>query len=254
LIDVATGEETLLASITEDAWPTAWTRDGRALLYETERLGKVDLWLVRVSDGKPQGEPIMVRAGFTGESQGITNDGTLYYGTWSGGSRVGPFGESHIYTAALDLKAGSVVATPLTVEKSSSQEDYSSPTWSPAGDMLAYKAVGQSKDFEIRIVSFDGVATRNLKPPLRTLNGIQWSPDGKSFVGTVLDQVTKHSGIYRIDAHTGALSTIIEPRPNVSGSRSLALNGPLTARECFTQRAAIPSCFAICNRVRNQKS
>ena len=59
-----------------------WTPDGRAVVFLSDRSGTQDLWFVGVAEGKPEGEPAIVRSGVGNiVNMGFTRDGSYFYGT-----------------------------------------------------------------------------------------------------------------------------------------------------------------------------
>jgi hypothetical protein len=72
-----------------------WTPDGNHILFASDRSGSMSAWLQRVSDGKPQGPPELVKQDI-GQAQpiGFTRTGSYYYGL--------VIGTSDVYTAEFD--------------------------------------------------------------------------------------------------------------------------------------------------------
>src|SRR5207249_1958236 len=72
-----------------------WTPDGNYILFASDRSGTMSAWLQRVSDGKPQGPPDLVKQDI-GQAQpvGFTRTGSFYYGL--------VIGSSDVFTAGYD--------------------------------------------------------------------------------------------------------------------------------------------------------
>ena len=133
LIDVETGQETQVTAHTADKTILAWTPDGRRLLFDMDRQGARDAWMIRIAGGKPQGEAELVKKDLgTIVPHGFTHDGTFYFGT--------TIREPSLFTATLDLEKGAATATPLAAEKFNITDQLSLGDWSPDGEQLAYWA------------------------------------------------------------------------------------------------------------------
>jgi RNA polymerase sigma-70 factor (ECF subfamily) len=176
------GEEVRLSGHTDsgDGSPV-WAPDGKSIVFRYNRgpEGNTSLWLTRVADGRPKGEPQLVME-FVGyvHPKGFTREGSLYYDISSA-----PRG--HIYVASLDMETGEVESQPTRIRCEGPNWN---PAWSPDGKSLAYmsgrdspkKARGPTlvirsmetgKEREIHIETFVAAAI-----PLR------WSPDGRSIL------------------------------------------------------------------------
>ena len=57
-----------------------WSPDGTRLLFSSDRMGTIDVWMIEIADGKPQGSPQLVRQNIGGGlRRGLSSDGALYY-------------------------------------------------------------------------------------------------------------------------------------------------------------------------------
>jgi len=80
VLDVSTGEETPLVEHPADDSVFGWSPDGGSVLFLSDRTGTLDFWAIRVADGKPQGEPVVVKPSVGRVwPLGFTEDGTFYY-------------------------------------------------------------------------------------------------------------------------------------------------------------------------------
>jgi Tol biopolymer transport system component len=82
-----------------------WSPDGGWLLFASDRRGSMDLWGLRVADGKPQGAARLLKAEVGGWSVGVTRSGVLLMG-----ARVS---DRDISIAPVDLAAGKATGTPV---------------------------------------------------------------------------------------------------------------------------------------------
>ncbi|MEP7227809.1 MAG: hypothetical protein ABI785_10645 [Gemmatimonadales bacterium] len=182
-----------------------WTPDGNGILFSSDRTGTVDVWLLRVGEGKPQGSPVRVVAdvGLIWPL-GVTRDGALYYGRGAG--------VNDVYLTTLDSTTG----TPQPAKKLVSQvRDNSSVDWSPDGRHLA-SASGSNwpeDPFVLRIRSVETGTERRLRLDMTGQHAFQphWSPDGRAL--RVQGIVDVRQGLYRIDAQTGAITPILQAEP-----------------------------------------
>jgi Tol biopolymer transport system component len=205
LIDVTDGQETQVTKGAGDKELLSWTPDGQGLLFTIERQGSHDAWMIRTAPGLPQGEPQLVKPGLGRIIPlGLARNGAFYYGQ--------NFGGPSIFTATFDLEHGTVTAKPLDGEKYSITDQFFIGDWSPGGDALAYKAVTANRTSEIRIVSLKSGQIRVLQPKLGFLSRFGWSADGRSFISASRKERSDAGiGIYRIDAESGDIETIVEP-------------------------------------------
>jgi len=57
-----------------------WTPDGNQIVFVSDRMGNPALWALQVVDGKPQGEPQLIRKNMNRAFPlGFTSDGSFYY-------------------------------------------------------------------------------------------------------------------------------------------------------------------------------
>jgi Tol biopolymer transport system component len=183
-----------------------WSPDGKEVLFKSDRTGSIGIWTIHVADGKPKGDAELVRADVGNlRPLGITRDGSLYYGIYSGWS--------DIYVASIDPETGRVLAPPFkAVQK---YEGFnSSPSWSPNGQELVCRssrgeAAGGGAVLLIR--SFQTGEIRELVPKhVGGLNFhyIRWSPDGRSILAIGPDEKGKWWFLFAINAQTGDAETI----------------------------------------------
>jgi Tol biopolymer transport system component len=178
-----------------------WAPDGKRVLFKSDRTGSIGTWIIQVADGKPKGEPELVRADMGNlRPLGLTRDGSLYYGIYSGWSDV--------YVATVDPATGEVLAPPIkAVQKFEGFN--SAPSWSPDGQELACRSSrGEvaGGDVVLLIRSFRTGEIRELVPKhVGGLNFhyIRWSPDGRSILAVGPDEKGKWWFLFAINAQTG---------------------------------------------------
>ena len=178
-----------------------WSPDGGHLLFASDRSGQTGLWAVGIKDGKAPAAPFLVRPDIGSASPvGITASGSLV--VVRDASTLG------LYSAPVDLNAGKLAGPPVLQSFSS---EY--PTWSPDGQYLSYSFTGSGGGRTLAIRNMASGQVRQLRPALQYFRYMTWSPDSKWLITNGRD-FNGRSGIFRIDAQTGATSVILDRQGN----------------------------------------
>jgi Tol biopolymer transport system component len=183
----------------------AWTPDGEGLLFNSDRTGTQDVWFIRVAEGKPLGNPLLVKAGVGSIwPMGITSRGALFYGLQGGGSDV--------YEVSVDPRTGKISSpTKKAVLLNEGHNAY--PDYSPDGKHLAYIFTASMPTIQARqvlgILTLETGRVRELHPDLATFGYPQWAPDGRtvSVEGAGKDS---RPGIFRVDIQTSVVVPIVQ--------------------------------------------
>jgi Tol biopolymer transport system component len=181
-----------------------WSPDGKMLLFKSNRSGAPDLWAFRLTGGKVEVPPALVRRDVGGrvEPMGVTNRGSLYYSLKTS--------TSDVYTATWDWVLGKEGGEPkiaghrlLGVNRS--------PDWSPDGKYLAYTSQPGSRDSAIiTILSLETGEERQLSSKTITpWQGTLWSLDGRSLMVVGFDQ-KKRRGVYAVDVLSGDATVLVQ--------------------------------------------
>ena len=172
------GEEIPLVEHPADDYGPIWALDGKTIIFSSDRSGTYDAWLMRMADGKPVGEPQLIKRD-TGPMQpmGFTRAGSLYYGLQASSTNV--------YTASIDPATGELLGPPTKAIRRFEGRNFS-PAWSPDGKSLAYVSMRPSPGSARRrgvlmICSVETGEERELHPEAR-LENLSWSPDGRSIL------------------------------------------------------------------------
>ncbi len=177
-----------------------WSPDGQRLLFSSDRAGAPGLWSLMIRDGKPQGEPELMKEGIDlSERMGITVSGSIYAAVWHRR-------RSNTRVASIDIATGRFLSPPVDgVQEFVGTNE--SPDWSPDGKYLTYISRRRGGIF-IGIRSLETGQTRDLRPQLENFTAPRWSPDGTAFLAWGRD-LKRRDGIYRIDAQTGEVSLVV---------------------------------------------
>ncbi len=202
--DVRRGESWPLAPhAASDAFP-AWTPDGGAVFFVSDRAGSADGWLQPVREGRAVGEPV-VAARHLGRTSplGFGTDGRYYF--------LAQTSVIDAFTAPIDVRAGRV-GTPVRV--SSRFEGASAqPAWSPDGRHLAYIGLqgpirGDRGGHVLVVRDATSGDERILGQSLAIfLPSLAWAPDGGAVVLHATDP-TNLTALQQVDVTTGAVSPV----------------------------------------------
>ncbi len=177
-----------------------WCPDGRSLLFRSDRTGSWDAWRIRINDGKADGPAELVKKNIGAiEPLGFTQDGSFHF--------ISSLGGWNIYTAKIDLSAGTVTELPVNPIERNVGGNVSA-AWSPDGKYLAYIAAGA-----IYTRSEETGEEKKISPQ-PGFYGIEWFPDGLSL--KVYGEDGKgNRGLFRVNTRTGAVETLLMQTPEV---------------------------------------
>jgi Tol biopolymer transport system component len=193
-------------------WAPFWTPDGRKIVFLSDRSGTVDLWSIRMSGGRPQGEPELVKreaGSIDPDPIGFTRDGLFYYKT----SNV----QSDIYAADLDPATGRIISKPVQINQRFVGSAGHPMAWSRDGQFLAYARISRrelgypvSKTISIIVRSERTSEEREISPVPAFNQGypktLLWLPDGRSFLA---DDFEKDLFFHQIDIQTGQAKVFV---------------------------------------------
>jgi Tol biopolymer transport system component len=207
-----------------DDRPLGWMPDGKSILFSSDRSKTIDIWMIPVADGKPQGSPELVKRGLGRvQSLGFTRSGSFYYS---------PNEEARdIYIATLAPETGKLSSSPV-LAKTRFTGSNTKPDWSPDGRYLVYNSFSASAEdpagvIQTFILNPETGEEREVRSKLKRFNDPLWFPDGKSLLvrdwGGAADY--RGAGLFKIDSETGDATLIA---PEKLGSE---LHTPLLARD-----------------------
>jgi Tol biopolymer transport system component len=200
IIELANGRESVLVEHPGYEEVVAWTPDGRGLLFTSDRTGTLDLYLLALSNGKPQEAPRLIKSGIgTITPLGFNPRGDFYYG--QGGS------ERDIYTVGVDPDTGKLLG-PAKKLALPHQGRNMGPSYSPEGKHLAYLSAPGGRGQVISIYSQETGRVRELNPKLSGNLFPQWIPPDGRALSVMASDKEGHRIIYKVDLQTGEATPI----------------------------------------------
>ena len=198
ILPVAGGEAVPVAPHPADDYVLGWAPDGGTLLFASNRSGSFGIWSVIVKEGKPIGEPELIRSHVGAiMSAGFDSKGTLYYALESE--------PTNAYFATIAQETGKAVGSPRRVtHRFSGSNDWAA--WSPDGTQIAYRTWQGPADKSGMKISIRSVATnseREIVPQLASFSRLRWHADGKSLLVVGRPRNAPALGLYRVDSRSG---------------------------------------------------
>jgi Tol biopolymer transport system component len=178
-----------------------WAPDGKWVFFWSDRTGSADLWAIRVSDGKAQGDPVLIQKDMGGvKSMWMTPSGSLFY--------LMQISTRDVYVAKVDFDKNRILDGPRKATQHYTYRNHT-PAWSLDGEYLAFFSnqtsgralcilapkTGEVRTFPLELISF-------MNP-----SWLHWSPDGQSIVHTGFDK-PGGAGFFRTDVKTGKMEMI----------------------------------------------
>lgn len=204
IISAADGKEVARVASSPNAAPIRFTADG--LLFSSERGGSPGIWKQPMSNGRPQGEPHLVRGDLWRLHEVFLDAvGRLYYEINAG--------DRDAYVVNIDAETGRTRSQPIPLSKAPGA-DYFSPQFSPDGKYVAMttRAVDNGKSAEVLIRSLAGDEVRRF-PLARFANGAQWIPGSQALALTTFDS-TGEQNLVRLDLASGEQSVLVRQVPS----------------------------------------
>ncbi|TDI23213.1 MAG: hypothetical protein E2P06_10385 [Acidobacteria bacterium] len=195
-------ERVLVDSSGEDDSPL-WTRDGRFLLFRSDRAGKWDLYALPMDNGQPAGPEVIVKSNLGAATwlRAVTTAGQLVYFEAVGGFDIA-------IADRIDRTVPTVLATILPKVQTIENKN---PSFAPDGRRLAYLAGAPGSKVTIRITDLEGKILTDIPLDRRisTTDSPTFSPDGRKMALRVYD--AGEARIMVLSVETGTLLKVFSP-------------------------------------------
>jgi len=206
--DLQTGRERRILDHPANDLLLGWSPTGH-LYFRSERTGLPAAWRVRMAEGRPSGDPELVKPDFLRTTPvGFTGTGDFFYTVRTGGPAA--------YSVALDPEGRpDGPARALTPPGDISVPNHIAV--SRDGRLLSYVAsdnVGARRDNELggallKVVAIDGSQTREFHLPPRIRNAAlhRWIPDGTGLIFRGNEE--GRYGVFRLDFASGRVDRLL---------------------------------------------
>ena len=178
-----------------------WTRDGRYVLFLSDRAGDIGLWAQPMDGLRAAGEPVRLEPsiGLAWPMMGLTSSGALFMRR--------AIGTRDVLVAPIDPFSHTLVAEARKLSAVGADHT-GSPDWSPDGKRVAFFSQ-RNLQTSLAVKSIDGGTEREIvEPNLMGVARPKWMPDGHSLY---FKAIRNHRpGLHRVDLDTGAISTVID--------------------------------------------
>lgn len=182
-----------------------WSNDGRELIFVSDRAGSrgTGLWALPMADGRPTGEPRLLKGAFHGDPIGLTADGDLLYEI-----RVTPYEvrETTLFVAAINPIDGTVIEKPQAAGHDAKALNLA-PRWSDDGRSFVY-LTHRGSTYTISIRTTDTGIVREVPWHLGYIWTYEVSPSGRAIVCRAIE-LTGKEGIFVVDLQTGSVRPIV---------------------------------------------
>ncbi len=198
----------------------AWSPDGQAVVFTSDRSGAKGLWAIPVAEGKARGTPKLLRTN-VGDMRilGFSRHGSFFYGTTN---RL-----ADVYVAGMDPETLRVTAPPARLTERMVGSN-AGPSWSPDGKWIAFLRGNDNKGRTMVIRSVASGEERtlhsNLEFTLTNNAALSWFPDNRSLL--VADVVSDRVRFRRIDIETAREQVVFDgPYPGTFTLARLSSDG-----------------------------
>ncbi len=199
LLPVDGGREVALLTGPADDRLLGWMPDGSGILFYRDRGRTNGIWTLRISNGRPEGEPMLLRGDVWGLQPIGFSRAAYYYGVTTQ--------QPQVYTATIDPQAWRAVAPPVAIEDPSLGGSGGPVAWSPDGRYLAYLRNMGERDPKLIVRSFNGEDSREINVSRIEPQGLlKWTADGQAVL--MLARDSGAVGVFKLDLNTGTAAEI----------------------------------------------
>lgn len=181
--------------------PIGFAPDGKHFLFQSDRSGRPGIYAVLVSDGKAQGEPVLIKQepGISSVEASLSKNGTLFY-------TVGEQSVREAFVLDLDPATGKTVGSPQLLSAHAALPAQSA-AWSSDGKKLAFISkrhyVNGGGDVLLTVRTLASAQEAEWKIQAETDAVLGWAPDGSAIYTAVgFDGPSR-----RVELHTVAPSS-----------------------------------------------
>lgn len=212
IFDIKMGQESVLVENPAIDALSGWTPDGSGIVFVSNRTGTYDLYLLKIENGKPKGELLLLRRDF-GPNGGsaITQEGKLY--------RIEQIGSGSSFTVPIDKQTGKPVGMPSLVDPNFPGVE--GPNWSADGRFLYYEIYRNLENEQLLFIRSEETGQTHeviLKPKLSFWYRPVLSPDGRQFIVTGNSgEVNNNFGVFIIDVESGDVKQLAKITDSESG-------------------------------------
>jgi Tol biopolymer transport system component len=181
-----------------------WTPDMQHILFVSDRTGTWDVWTIRTSNGRPVGDPHLVRRNIGSvRPMGLTNNGSLFYST--------PGFLFDIFSATIDPETGTISKKPeklfLPYEGHNTRPDLS-----PDGQKLAYISLRgpANRSSVLCIYNLESGEVREVQPntTFRRFGYPRWTSSGESIL-LLAHHTELGKGLFSVNVETGITDLLL---------------------------------------------
>jgi Tol biopolymer transport system component len=206
ILSIDNKKETPLVVHPANEYLLGWSRDGKHILFASDRTGSIGIWSVQLEEGTSRGTPQLIKDNIGPIIPlGVTRDNALYYGYLPRAS--------DIYLAEMDPVSGRVISKPRKLDLPFEGHN-GDPSYSADGKSLAFVSTrGVFRNLSNRTMGvhdFESGKSKNLDPNLITFRQPRWSRDGRA-IYTMGCVKPWDWALYRIETATGRTTTVIPP-------------------------------------------
>jgi len=182
-----------------------WVPDGKSILFASDRRGSMDAYTILIENGKPKGNPELVKTDMGEISPlGFSKAGSFYY--------VSSESPENVYLATIDPETGKIRELPKTPIKHLGKSTHAS-AFSPDGKNLAFVSVRGLQTNPRNILCVRSLETgkdREFVTEFAGIRTLKWAPNNRLILALATD-TRDRSGrdlICLIDTKTGEVTPI----------------------------------------------
>ncbi len=205
LLAVDGGREVPLMKHPAHDFLLGWLPRSDRVLFASDRAGINGAWAIRVENGRPQGDPQLLKTGIGHVlPMNFTRAGDYFYALSTG--------VRDVYTATLDPSTGNLLDTPSPL-KGRFEEGKLGAVWSPDGARIAYLVQsalvrGGEGANTLTIHTLETGQMHSIPLKMSYAQRLQWQPDGHAIFAGGTD-LKGRIGLFRVDLIGGRFEPVV---------------------------------------------